>query len=155
MSTASEIISLFESEPIGKKIGSTTWVHKNYDSIFPQSDLKKAKEKLDGFSYTIVKYDKEAGSFSFIYSKDFDSSPEPTVGDSRVVKKDGTVVRVEASKDEPQIYHKKELMVGSDYRGFDVSKAKSRSEKIDKLKVDKTRIGRKSYWQKEVLPKLK
>ena len=155
-SRAKHISSLFKRmfESVGKKIGSSIWVHKSQENVLPRSELEKAKEKLNGFSYTVIRYDKETGNFSFIKSSDFDSNSEPTVEDSLLVKKDGSATHTKRSED-PFIYHKKELMVGEDYKGFDIQKAKDRTSKIEAMNLNKSLIGRKSYWEKNVLPKLK
>jgi hypothetical protein len=43
-------------------------------------------------------------------------------------------------------------MVDDNYSGFDVSKSKSRSIAWMKFNPDRSRIGKKSSWMKNVLP---
>ncbi len=57
---------------------------------------------------------------------------------------------------DPYIYHHKWLFVDDDYRGFDVAESKARSVQwIGLGDVDRSRIGRKSYWENYVVPRLK
>ncbi|MFN5187713.1 MAG: hypothetical protein ACK5GD_18195 [Planctomycetota bacterium] len=47
------------------------------------------------------------------------------------------------------------LFVADDYRGFDVAASKARSERWISLgDVDRSRIGRKTYWEDYVVPRL-
>lgn len=56
---------------------------------------------------------------------------------------------------DPYIYHHKWLFVADDYRGFDVAESKARSEQWIALgDVDRSRIGRKSYWEASVVPRI-
>jgi len=56
---------------------------------------------------------------------------------------------------DPDIYHHKWLFVADDYQGFDVVASKTRSEQWIALgDVDRSRIGRKSYWEERVVPQL-
>ena len=136
-----------------KRIGSVVWVHKSSQDELPQDLLKRAKSKVTD-PFDVIKYDKASGDFTFIRSKDFNTAPEPTVGDAVLVRKDGST-KVMKQKSDPQIYHHKHLFVKPDYKGFDVEASKRRSERIEKLGVDKSRIGTLSYWKENVLPKLK
>jgi hypothetical protein len=57
--------------------------------------------------------------------------------------------------DDPYIYHHKWLFVSDDYEEFDVEASKSRSERWMALTdVDRSRIGRKSYWDEQVVPRI-
>ena len=77
-----------------------------------------------------------------------------TVGDSYLVRPDGTTKVMLASKD-PMIYHHKWMFVAPDYDGFDYTAAWERSKEWQGLKgIDKSRIGRKSYWVNKVLVRL-
>ena len=70
------------------------------------------------------------------------------------VRADGTVQR-RAVPSDPPIYHHKWLFVDDDYPGFDVAQGKLRSAAWLALPdVDKSRIGRRSYWQTHVVPRL-
>jgi hypothetical protein len=56
---------------------------------------------------------------------------------------------------DPYIYHHKWLFVDDDYRGFDTEQSKARSQQWITLgDVDRARIGRQSYWQEQVVPRL-
>ena len=139
---------------VGKVIGGAVYVHRQYESLLPKA-VQKAKGALpNGFRYTIVKYVMSDETVSFIHSRDFDSSPEPVVGDLYTVKCDGsTRFRREAA--DPWIYHHKWLFVADDYKGFDVEASRARSCQWLALdSVDFRRIGKKGFWEKNVLPKL-
>jgi hypothetical protein len=85
---------------------------------------------------------------------DFDTAPEPTIGTIIAVKTDGSCRRTAAPSD-PFIYHHKWLFVDDDYDGFDVEESKRRSVAWLALPdVDKSRIGRRSYWRQHVEPRL-
>lgn len=146
---------------IGKKMGHDLYVHKNYvdQTPIPQDALQAALARLpEGYDFTAIKYNKQDGSFSFIQSPDFDTADEPTVGVSLKVAADGSVKRTNPPSD-PWIWHNKWMWVGDDYPGFDVEQAKQRSKHWkDIIGVDKavsSRIGKKSYWDTNIVPKLK
>jgi len=150
---------LTEAKAVGKFIGGERYIHKSYEHLLPQDELTTAKSKLpDGFKYDVVKHNHKEGTFSFIHSHDFDSNPEPTVGDSVKVHKDGRTTLTKKSTD-PKIYHGKEDMVGRDYSGFDVDKAKERSTKYRKWiqsnggKEVSSRMGTSSKWNSLVVDK--
>jgi len=55
----------------------------------------------------------------------------------------------------PYLYHHKWLMVGDEYTGFDLPESQRRSLAWVALDgIDRSRIGRKSYWTSVVLPQL-
>jgi len=137
-----------------KKVKDNSYIHAKYaDACFNHvKGFKAAKHKAKDFTYTIVKYCSSTGDFSFIFSPDFDTADEPIVSDSMLVKANGNV-KLYPQQDDPFIYHKKHLFVEDDYTGFDLDAAISRSELIDKIpNLDKSKIGRLSYWQQNVLP---
>lgn len=140
---------------VGKEIGGAVYLHRQYESKLGDA-VQEAKRKLPvDFDYQVVKYNFRAGSFSFIQSRDFDSAPEPTVGDIVTVDSVG-VIRRRYQASDPEIYHHKWLFVADDYQGFDVEKSKQRSLRWTKVKdIDRKRIGKKSYWQEHVLNRLK
>lgn len=71
-----------------------------------------------------------------------------------VVKLDG-IVKVRPALSDPFIYHHKWLFVDDNYPGFDVEESKERSAAWMALPdVDKSLIGRASYWNAEVVPRL-
>lgn len=137
-----------------KKVKNNQYVHAAYaDKHFAHIEgFSAAKEKAKEFTYTIVKYCTTTGDFSFTFSPDFDTADEPLVSDSLLVKADGSV-KFFPQQNDPFIYHSKHLFVEADYVGFDFAAARDRSKLIDSIpNLDKTRIGRLSYWQENVLP---
>lgn len=161
----------FITESIGKEIGGSVYLHRNYVENHPRiprnaylTALSTLQTKHPAHLFNIVRYGysgPDKGSFSFIYSPDFDTSPEPISGNSIRVNPDGST-KFTQQKNDPQIYHHKHLWVNDDYTGFDVQKSKDRSAHynpiIDKLKETnpkiRSRMGTLSVWQKEVLPHL-
>ena len=152
-----------EEKKIGKGTVDAHYVHKDYaDKVFNNEELNKAKSFLPkDHEYTIVKRQKNSGEYSFIHSPDWDTSHEPIVGNSIKVKSDGSLSHTKMSKD-PKIYHHKHEFVGDDYKGFNIEKSKQRSSLwkpvVDNIKEHdpkvKSRIGNKSYWDREVLSKI-
>ena len=145
---------------VGKRIGGEIYVHKDWThhAGISHDDLEKAKKHLPkDHQYTIVKHNPKEKTFSFIHSHDFDSAHEPTVGRAVKVHHDGRTTET-AQKKDPQIYHHKWEMVGDNHKGFDVAKSKERSKHwrgvVGKDRAVSSRIGTKSYWDREVVPKL-
>lgn len=145
----------------GKKMGHDLYVHKDYADThpnIPKDELEKAKSVLPkDHKYTAIKYNKKDKSFSFIHSPDFDKSDEPISGHAIKVHSDGRTTETKQKKD-PQIWHHKWQWVGDDYKGFNVEKSKERSKHwrsvVGTDKAVSSRIGTKSYWDREVVPKL-
>lgn len=139
---------------VGKDIGGAVYVHRSYMEILPRivSDCAEIVGNTSDFS--VVKYAEKGRTVSFIECPDFDSAPEPLVGDLVTVTFDRKVSNRKRLRD-PYIYHHKWLFVKDDYAGFDVEKSKQRSLTWLALDgIDKKRIGRRSYWQEHVLPRL-
>lgn len=151
----SKVLSRSPHLGIGKEIGGCIYVHRTYEHVLPKSNLEAAKAALPSeFSYQVVKYNLRSRNFSFVNSPDFDTALEPTVGQSILVRADGTSRR-RAPLSDPEIYHHKWLFVTDDYTGFDVEASKQRSRSwINLPGIDRRRIGRKSYWEKHVLLRL-
>lgn len=145
----------FGDVSVGKKMGRSTYVHRDYESMFPGVEPAAGRLPRD-FDYTVVKHDADSGCFSFIECADFDTAPEPTVGKSARVC--GSEVTWRSPGEDPQIYHHKWTMVTDDYEGFDVEESMRRSiawkSIVGKDSALSSRIGKKSVWEKEVLPKL-
>ena len=139
---------------VGKEIGGAVYVHKQYESLLPEA-VQRAKSFLPPeFSYTVVKLQMSDETVSFIQSIDFDSADEPTVGDLYTIKVDGSASFRRGLAD-PWIYHHKWLFVADDYKGFNVEASKTRSRQWLRLPdIDFTRIGKKSFWEQNVLPRL-
>lgn len=139
---------------VGKEIGGAVYVHRRYEHVFG-SAVEAARRYLPpDFSYTVVKLNVANKSFSFVEVADFDTAPEPTIGAVIAVKADGSCRRMAAPND-AFIYHHKWLFVADDYDGFDVEESKARSRAWMALAdIDRSRIGRTSYWQQAVVPRL-
>ncbi|QDT51701.1 hypothetical protein Pan258_57930 [Symmachiella dynata] len=139
---------------VGKEIGGNVYVHRFYESVLGEC-LKEARGFLpNDFEYTVIKLNLMTKAVTFISSPDFDSADEPIVSRFIVVRADGTTLDRKQLAD-PYIYHHKWLMVKDCYTGFDVERSKRRSLLWLALNdVDKSKIGRKSHWDKHVIPKL-
>ena len=139
---------------VGKEIGDAVYVHRQYEE-FLGSTVAWAKRWLpDDFPYHVVKYNQRTLNVSFIRCSGFDSEPEPAVEAVLVVSADGSTQR-RPLPDDPYIYHHKWLFVADDYSGFDLQESKRRSSAWMSLPdVDKSRIGRRSYWETHVVPRL-
>jgi len=139
---------------VGKEIGGAVYLHLEYEQLLG-TPLRVAKEQLPrGFRYTIVKYNGKTGAISFIQSPDFDTAPEPMVGDVWTISRQGRA-HFRKQPSDPYIYHHKWLFVADSYRGFDVEESKARSWAWLSLgPVDRTRIGKQSYWVSVILPRL-
>jgi len=106
------------------------------------------------YDYDVVKYNRRTKAVSFVQCPQFDLEPEPSIGGMVMVHADGTLQRRAVSSD-PLIYHHKWLFVADDYAGFDVAASKCRSAAwLALADVDKSRIGRRSYWHAHVVPRL-
>ena len=139
---------------VGKEIGGAIYVHRQYEDVFGDVVANARKLLPEGFAYQVVKYDSRSGNVSFVESPDFDTADEPIIGEIVTVKPDGIVRRRKQAAD-PEIYHHKWLFVRDDYCGFNVRASRRRSEQWTALKnVDRSRIGRKSFWEQHVLPRL-
>ena len=138
----------------GKEIGGAIYLHRDYERLLG-TPVAQAKARIPStFAYTIVKVNFRTGTVTFIASSDFDTSPEPISGDHWIVPA-RSEARFQTALPDPFIYHHKWLMVPDDYKGFDVEASKARSRLWLALPgVDKSRIGRKSYWEQAVLPRL-
>ena len=117
------------------------------DLIFFAKDLYN--KEIGGSSY-VLKYDKMSNKISIISTPDWDTENEPTVGDSICcwIDDDGEF-QAKKIKGKNQIYHNKWQFVQPDYYGFDVEKAKERTElwnSIPDINKHKSRIGYRSYW---------
>lgn len=159
---------LSEERRIGKKMADY-YVHKDYVDQSPipkdvyNNALSALKKEHPDFEPTIVKHNPKNDNISFLHSPDWDSAHEPQIKDSVLVTPEGST-KYTAPKKEPQIYHQKWQFVGDDYKGFDVERSKRRTKQyqaaIEKKATDtgqptkqiSSRIGYKSYWDKEIVP---
>lgn len=133
---------------VGKFIGEDLYLHRNYVEDLP-NDIKnkvaQAEQHLSGFKYNTLKIELNGGQVTFINSEDFDTAPEPTVGEYTLVDLDKNTSRTGKSN---SIWHHKWLWVKDDYRGFDVDDSFERSKKYLKMDIDFKRIGDKDFWEK-------
>ena len=154
---------------VGKLMGSDLYVHKNYvgdvlspDQLANYQKLNSILEnhisqtpQLRNFEPTIIKYNLKNDSVSFLMSRDFDTADEPTINGSIMIKNDGTISYRKEGRN-PTIYHHKWTMVKDDYPGFNVADSKERSRKwLALTDLDPSKYGRKDYWEKEVVPRIK
>ncbi len=139
---------------VGKEIGYAVYVHREYEERLGAT-VEWAKRHLpDNFEYTVVKLNQRNDSVSFILCPSFDSDHEPPISSILVVNADGATQRRTTPSD-PYIYHHKWLFVDDDYSGFNVEESKARSQRWISLgDVDCSRIGRASYWNEQVIPRL-
>ncbi len=147
-------ISSRTSQGVGKEIGYAVYVHREYEERLGAT-VEWAKRHLpEAYDYNVVKLNQRNDSVSFILCPSFDLDPEPAITAIIVVSADGVTQRRTTPTD-PYIYHHKWLFVDDDYRGFDVEESKARSQQWISLgDVDRSRIGRESYWQEHVIPRL-
>jgi hypothetical protein len=139
---------------IGKEIGGAVYLHRDYQDLLGVA-VSAAQARIPAdFPYTIIKYSLRTGNVTFIASPDFDVSPEPIAGDHWIVPPENPA-RFRPVLPDPYLYHHKWLMVSDDYKGFDVEASKARSRQWLSLPgIDKSRIGRRSYWEQTILPRL-
>jgi len=143
----------------GKKMPFGYYVHKDYvqiiENLYEIDVSRYAKSLPKDFQYTIVKFNPATCDVSFIFSPDWDTSAhESIVGDGYLVREDGTT-RLNRQHKDPWIYHHKWMFVADDYAGFDVERSKQRSKQWTSLpNINKSKIGKLSYWKAQVLSKL-
>lgn len=141
---------------VGKDIGGTIYLHKQYKDSVPDQDLlKNAEAILDKeypeFKYNVIKYGYKNKVIGFVNSPDFDTSDEPVAGEYVNVFQDGKTKHGSTKS----IWHHKWLWVKDDYKGFDVGKSFERSEIWLQIPdIDFARIGNKELWDKEYVPKI-
>lgn len=137
---------------VGKQMVGCVYIHKSSEHVLPE--INKIKKHIPkNYDYDIVKFNWLKNTFSFIQCPDFALQSEPVVGNSLIVNSDGKSKLITAPQD-PWIYHHKWLMVNDSYRGFNVPQSKSRSIKWMSLKPNRSKIGKQSYWNKNILPLL-
>jgi hypothetical protein len=129
---------------VGKRMGGSIYMHR----LYVRTEVLELAPP--GFDFAVVREDHK--SITFVQSPDFDTADEPTVGDSVLVcGLDDKRWR----KGCGQIYHHKWLFVRDDYPWFDVAAAVERSRRWLALDgVDMRRIGWRSYWEREVVPRI-
>lgn len=108
--------------------------------------------------YDIIKYDLTSEAVSLIGSPDWDTAYEPSVGDSYRWARSGWDCQSpdftgyfvpKARSGGNKIYHSKELFVSEDYEGFDVSRARQRTDiwhRIPQEDRPASKIGNRPFW---------
>lgn len=139
---------------VGKEIGGAVYVHRDYEALLPDAVKIASKHIPTEFNYTVVKFVEKESCVSFILCNEFDSADEPVVGDILRIDAAGSMQFFRQPAD-PFIYHHKWLFVMDDYQGFDVERSKDRSRCWTSLPdVDRSRIGKQSYWEANVVPRI-
>ena len=139
---------------VGKDIGGAVYLHRDYENALGDVVVTAKARLPHAFDYQIVKYNYRNEVVSFVQCPEFDTMPEPIVGEIATVDVQGNVRRRKQPRD-PEIYHHKWLFVADDYDGFDVEQSKRRSLAWMSLdSVDRKRIGRKSHWDTHVAPRI-
>lgn len=146
---------------IGKPMIGTIYVHSSAVDTLTEVEYKlyeNALSYIGDFTFDIVRVSVKTGDVSFTQSHDWDTASEPSVGDSILVKSDGSIKHTQGNN---LIYHHKWMFVKDDYTGFDVEASKKRSEYwmnseiVIRLKLDpnekfNSKIGRRPYWDGKV-----
>lgn len=138
---------------IGKHIGGAVYLHRSAAEPLPEWAKILASKLPPDASWDVVKLDEKNGQASFISSPDFLFSDEPTVGNAWKVSSDGKI-HLTRGKEDPQIYHHKWSFMADD-GSKEWMRSLLRSVLWSSLPdVDKSRIGNRSFWEREVLPRL-
>lgn len=166
----SEIARYTTGERIpGKKVGPHIYIHKSAISHLSPTAFAIVTDRerfIGDWDYDIIKIDIINNSVSFIQVHQWDELDEPITGDSLIVYPDGNMKLHKMSKNDPLIYHHKWTFVGDDYTGFDPQESFERSERWitnpalqhlinDPNEKFSSKIGRLSYWTKNVIPHMR
>lgn len=145
---------------VGKKVGSNLYIHKSAKNTLPFPEQLLVTETThylpEGFNYEILKINNKEKTVSYIDSPDWNESPEPIIGDSVKITRQGNVSRTKGRTKNKQIYHHKWAMVEDSYQGFDVEESKARSEEWENAGIpfDRKKIGNSIYWHETVIPEI-
>lgn len=137
-----------------KKVGYCIYAHKSnlkeFLSNLTNEDSDIALQSLNKyhtyFPFDVIKFDKKTKNTSLIKCSSWDSLNEPIVEDSLCINQNGSYRIIAGGT---KVYHNKWQFVNSDYRGFDIEKAKSRTllwNRIPNIKGLKSKIGMKDFW---------
>ncbi len=142
-------------EALGKRMGSAVYLHASIAvNVIPWPVMGPALDAIGDWPWTVAKWDTKTSAVTFVQSPDWDAAHEPQVGESILVKPDGKTKRRPAAAD-PEIYHHKWQFVGPGYDGFDLEASRRRSASWEALgDVDRKRIGKRSYWEEHVVPRI-
>lgn len=104
-----------------------------------------------GYKFDVVKVDK--GAITLIRSSDWDTANEPLIDETftwgDVWYKGGKIAEPKVRKNGRQIYHNKWMFVSDTYSGFDIARAKKRTDvwnSIPDIKSVKNKIGNQQFW---------
>lgn len=139
-----------------KKVGYAFYVHKSnlneLLSVLSIEDREKVVRVIDlsqmflFVDFDIVKFDSKTKNVSLIRCSTWDTLNEPIVEDSYCFHPDFSYKVIKGGT---KVYHNKWQFVSENYQGFDVEKAKLRTEewnRIPNIKNLKSKIGNKDYW---------
>jgi len=135
-----------------KKVVNCLYTHiSNLGELFtylPSDEIDRLQNIINNFSnkFNIIKYNKDNRNISLIYSSDWDIANEPTIDISYTISPDGNIKTINNGR---QVYHNKWQFVASDYKGFNIEKAKQRTKEwnsIPDINNLKSKIGNKDYW---------
>ncbi len=137
-----------------KKVGYAYYVHKsNLDELLMQVQ-EKDKELIfsiidfaESFlSFEIVKFDSRTKNVSLIQCSTWNVLHEPIVEDSYCFHSDFSYKVIKGGT---KVYHNKWQFVSPTYIGFDIDRAKKRTElwnSLPNIKNLKSKIGNKDFW---------
>jgi len=123
---------------IGKRIAPMVWVHRDYteQAGIPDPAVESAagiaSEKFPGHEWEVVRYNTKTGEVALISCPDFETAPEPVVGDSVLVKADGSAKLTPGGR---TVYHMKEVMAPPGHFP-DEDYLKRRTKVIQRLKSE-------------------
>ena len=138
---------------VGKEIGGAVYVHRQYeDRLGPTVIWAKRLVPAD-YAYDVVKVNRRTNAVSFIQCPQFDVEPEPISPAWSPCER-----TARCSGERYPAIRRFIITSGCSWTrlpGFDVEQSKLRSAAWLALPdVDKSRIGRRSYWQTHVVPRL-
>jgi hypothetical protein len=138
-----------------KKVGHCVYLHyTNIEELIDYVDSDEWNRVMEilfdyiAYPVAVIKYNLKTQAISLIQSPNWDTANEPDVGDGIKILKSGEVKSIKAKG---QVYHNKWQFVGKNYRGFDIQKAKKRTQlwsSIPEVKSVKNKIGYKKFWLK-------
>lgn len=140
---------------VGKTIGGFVYFHKDYiDDINPQihqiiKEAEGLKMKFNVIKYPINPKTFKQNAITFINCPAFDDIDEPYIIEYwryDMATREWTYKWYNVLNRNVPVYHHKWLFVKDDYKGFDVEISKKRSEWVDSLDVDKSKIGYLHQW---------
>lgn len=125
--------SVFASSPVGKRVGTSLYVHRSAEDLLPialQIRIGDALTLAGEIEYDLVKFSLDGDSVSFLSYPDFDDDPHPALARSVNVNLDTgrTTVRRYDESPSPPILHRKETFVAPDYPLYEQFRAETEEE---------------------------